>query len=148
VSQTAAKNEDSEREVHKDHDLYVVFAVTIMAVLGTSSVALAFPEVAQEFGVSRRLVGLLITVFTLLDVFLTPFLGALSNRFGWRKILIPLLMPFGSMGGACAVARDFDLLLALRTLQGTGAAMRALNVSKVDSPLPQRVSEPLFLEFV
>ncbi len=100
VSRSTGDNEGKATEVYKDHNLHIVFAVTLMAVLGTSSVTPAFPEVAQELGVSRGQVGLLITVFTLPGVFLTPVLGALSDRFGRRKILIPSLLLFGIAGGA------------------------------------------------
>ncbi len=132
MSQSAPNNESDEQGVHKDHNLYVVFSITLMAVLGTSSVTPAFPEVAQELGVSPGQVGLLITVFTLPGVCLTPVLGALSDWFGRRKIIIPSLMLFGIAGGACAFARDFDLLLALRVLQGVGAAaLGALNITVV-----------------
>jgi ACDE family multidrug resistance protein len=132
VVHNTGENEGKATEVYKDHNLHIVFAVTLMAVLGTSSVTPAFPEVAQEFDVSRGQVGLLITVFTLPGVLLTPVLGALSDRFGRRKILIPSLMLFGIAGGACAFAREFELLLALRALQGVGAAsLGAMNVTLI-----------------
>jgi MFS family permease len=132
VARSTGDNEGKATEVYKDHNLHIVFAVTLMAVLGTSSVTPAFPDVAQELGVSRGQVGLLITVFTLPGVFLTPFLGALSDQFGRRKILIPSLLLFGIAGGACAFARDFGLLLVLRTLQGAGAAsLGAMNVTLI-----------------
>ena len=127
VVRSTGENEGKATEVYKDYNLHIVFAVTLMAVLGTSSVTPAFPEVAQEFGISRGQVGLLITVFTLPGVLLTPVLGALSDRFGRRKILIPSLVLFGIAGGACAFAPDFDLLLAFRALQGVGAASLGAN---------------------
>jgi hypothetical protein len=85
----AAEGESSEervRPVHKDHNLHIVFAVTLMAVLGTSSITPAFPKVVQELGVSSGQVGLLITVFTLPGVLLTSVWGVLSDQFGRRKI--------------------------------------------------------------
>ena len=124
--------EERIRAVHKDHNLHIVFAVTLMAVLGTSSITPAFPKVVQELGVSSGQVGLLITVFTLPGVLLTSVWGVLSDRFGRRKILVPSLILFGVAGGACAFARDFELLLMLRTLQGTGAAaLGATNVTVI-----------------
>jgi MFS transporter, ACDE family, multidrug resistance protein len=73
--------------------------------------------------------GLLITVFTLPGVFLTPVAGVLSDKFGRKTVLIPSLLLFGVAGGACALARDFELLLGLRVLQGVGAAtLGATNV--------------------
>ena len=128
------KEESKGRDgpVWKDHNLHVVWFVTLMAVLGSSSVSPAFPEVRQQFGVSVGQVGLLITVFTLPGVFLTFFAGALSDRFGRKRILVPSLLLFGSAGGACALAPNFETLLLLRVLQGVGAAsLGALNVTLV-----------------
>jgi MFS transporter, ACDE family, multidrug resistance protein len=122
--------EERIRAVHKDHNLHIVFAVTLMAVLGTSSITPAFPKIVQELGISSGQVGLLITVFTFPGVLLTSVWGALSDRFGRRKILVPSLMLFGIAGGACAFVWDFELLLMLRTLQGVGAAaLMAINVT-------------------
>lgn len=103
-----------------------------MAVLGTSSVTPAFPTIVRELGVSSGQVGLLITVFTLPGIVLTPVLGILSDRYGRKKILVPALLLFGFAGGACAFARSFDLLLTLRFLQGMGAAaLGTLNVTVI-----------------
>ena len=126
------KNGGREGPVWKDHNLHVVWFVTLMAVLGSSSVSPAFPEVRQQFGVSAGQVGLLITVFTLPGVFLTFLAGALSDRFGRKKILVPSLLVFGIAGGACVLAPNFETLLLLRVLQGVGAAsLGALNVTLV-----------------
>lgn len=120
----------ASRPVWKDHNLRVVWGVTLMAVLGTSSVTPAFPRIVQELGISPGQVVLLITFFTLPGVFLTPVAGVLSDRFGRKTILVPSLLLFGLAGGACALARDFELLLGLRALQGMGAAaLGATNVT-------------------
>jgi MFS transporter, ACDE family, multidrug resistance protein len=49
-----------------------------MAVLGVSSVIPAFPTIVRELNVSSGQVGLLITVFTLPGILLTPVLGVPS----------------------------------------------------------------------
>jgi len=106
--------------------------MTLMAVLGTSSITPAFPAIVRELGVSSGQVGLLITVFTLPGVVMTPLLGVLSDRYGRKKILVPALLLFGIAGGACAFARDFNVLLALRFFQGIGAAaLGTLNVTVI-----------------
>lgn len=111
-----------DRQVWKDHDLHVVWGITLMAVLGIASVTPPFPEVAQAFGVSRGQVGLLIMVFSVPGVLLTFVAGALSDGYGCRKVVVPSLFLFGVAGVACALAPNFGSLLALRTLQGVGAA--------------------------
>jgi MFS transporter, ACDE family, multidrug resistance protein len=120
------------RKVYKDHNLHVLFGVTLMAVLGVSSITPALPEIRDAFSVTSAHVGLLITIFTLPGISLTPVLGVLSDRHGRRKILIPALLLFGIAGGLCAFARSFELLLSLRLLQGMGAAaLGTLNVTVI-----------------
>ena len=103
-----------------------------MAVLGVSSVAPAFPDVARALDVSPEAVSLLVTVFTLPGIVLTPVLGVLADRYGRKKILVPALVLFAAAGTACSLARSFELLLALRFLQGVGAAsLGSLNVTIV-----------------
>lgn len=123
---------ETSHPVWKDHNLHVVWGVTLMAVLGTLSITPAFPRIVQELGVSPGQVVLLITSFTLPGVFLSPVAGVLSDRFGRKTILVPSLLLFGVAGGACALVRDFELLLALRALQGMGAAsLGATNVTLI-----------------
>jgi MFS transporter, ACDE family, multidrug resistance protein len=129
---TETERREGVRPVYKDRNLHVLWGVTLMAVLGTSSVTPAFPTIVRELGISSGQVGLLITFFTLPGIVMTPLLGILSDRYGRKKILVPALLLFGLAGGACAFARDFDLILALRFFQGMGAAaLGTLNVTVI-----------------
>ncbi len=112
--------------LYLDPNLQIVFGVSLMAVLGVSSITPAFPGVGRALDVPSQTVAHLITAFTLPGVLFTPILGILTDRWGRKQILIPALALFGIAGGACALARDISVLLALRFVQGIGAA--ALNV--------------------
>jgi len=131
VASTVETNDDN-RKVYKDHNLHVLWGVTLMAVLGVSSITPAFPEIRDALGVSSGQVGLLITVFTLPGIVLTPVLGVLSDRHGRKRILTPALILFGVAGGLCVFARSFELLLVLRFFQGMGAAaLGTINVTVI-----------------
>ena len=121
-----------QKAIYLDTNLQIVFGVTLIAVLGVSSITPAFPKIVQELGISSQTIGLLITVFTFPGVLLAPVLGILADRLGRKKILVPALLLFGIAGGACAFARHFNLLLILRFLQGVGAAsLGSLNVTLI-----------------
>lgn len=123
---------DIERKLHLDPNLHVVFAVTLMAIMGVSSVTPAFPRIARELGVSTKQVGYLITYFTFPGVILAPITGVLADRLGRKRILVPSLFVFAIAGTACAFVRDFDLLAGLRFVQGIGASsLGALNMTVV-----------------
>lgn len=108
--------------LYRDRNLQIIFGVTLMAVLGVSSITPAFPSIRRELGVSGSQIGLLITFFTLPGVILTPVLGVLADRIGRKRILVPSLFLFAIAGTACAFTRDFNVLLAMRILQGIGGA--------------------------
>jgi len=106
----------------RDKNLLVIFGVTLMAVLGVSSITPAFPTMARELGITGGQVGLLITSFTLPGAILAPLLGIMADRFGRKRILLPSLFLFAIAGTACAFIQNFNLLLGMRALQGIGAA--------------------------
>lgn len=118
------------RPLVRDPNLQTIFAVTLVAVMGVSSLTPAFPRIARVLDVSEARVGLLISVFTVPGIVLAPVLGVLADRWGRKRVLVPSLLLFAGAGGACALARDFELLLGLRVLQGVGAsALGALNMT-------------------
>lgn len=116
--------------LYGETNLRIIFGITLVAIMGVSSITPAFPRIATDLEVTPEQVGLLITAFTLPGVFLTAVLGVLADRFGRRRILIPSLFLFAIAGTACTFARDFELLLVLRLFQGIGgASLGSLNIT-------------------
>ncbi|MCF7902749.1 MAG: MFS transporter [Candidatus Marinimicrobia bacterium] len=121
-----------QTKLWQDPNLLIVFSVTLIAIQGVASLTPAIPKIAQQLQITPRDIGLLITFFTLPGVFLTPVLGILADRYGRKRILAPSLIMFGLGGFACFFARDFQLLLAFRFLQGVGAAaIGSLNITLI-----------------
>ena len=120
----------SQAKLYKDRNLQIIFSVTLMAVLGVSSITPAFPRIVEELQITRTDVGMLITAFTFPGVILALFIGVIADRFGRKRILVPSLFLFGLAGGACAFTRDFNVLIILRVLQGIGgASLGSLNLT-------------------
>lgn len=105
-----------------DRNLQIVFAVTVIAVLGTFTVTPALPRIVAELHVPPAEIGWVITVFTLPGIFIMPLIGALADRFGRRRVVGACLALYGAGGLAGAWVDDFRSLLALRFVQGVGAA--------------------------
>lgn len=110
------------RPLYLDPNLLVVFSVTLMAVMGVSAITPVFPSVVEALDISTEAVGLLVTVYALPGIVFTPLMGILADRLGRKQVLVPALLLFALAGSACALARDFQLLLTLRFLQGLGGA--------------------------
>jgi MFS family permease len=114
----------------RDTNLHVIFSVTLMAVLGVSTITPVLPHIATVFERSPQAVALVIVVFTLPGALFTPVMGILGDRMGRKKVLVPSLVVFALAGTACGFAENFQTLLVLRFLQGIGAAaLGAINVT-------------------
>ncbi len=113
---------NNQNNLYQDRNLLIIFGVSLIAILGVASVTPAFPKLEEALNVPPQNIGLLVTVFTFPTVILGPIIGILADRLGRKKILVPSLILFGIAGAACGFARDFNLLLLLRFLQGIGAA--------------------------
>ena len=112
----------AKQNLFQDPNLLIIFAVSLIAILGVASVTPSFPSLRAALNVPVENIGLLITVFTLPTLILGPIIGVFADRIGRKKILVPALLLFGIAGFSCAFVRDFNLLLGLRFLQGVGAA--------------------------
>ncbi|EPR37910.1 major facilitator superfamily MFS_1, partial [Desulfovibrio sp. X2] len=106
----------------RNQNLRLIFGVTLMSVLGVSTVIPVIPNLAEAFSLDPAHVGLVMAAFTLPGVFLTPVWGVVADRMGRRKVLLPSLVVFALAGASCALAKSFVVFLALRVVQGSAAA--------------------------
>jgi MFS family permease len=107
-------------KLYLDKNLQIMFGVTLMVILGVSSIMPALPELMRELRVPARSIGLVITLFTLPGIFLAPIVGILADRAGRKRILVAALLIFGTFGTACAFTWNLESLLVFRFLQGIG----------------------------
>ena len=122
----------TEKSVFKNKNLYIIFGITLAAMMGVASITPAFPDIIKYFEISPQQVGGLIVAFTLPGIFLSPFTGMLADRYGRKVVLVPSLFLFGIAGFACMFVHSFYWLLALRFLQGVGASsLSSMNITLV-----------------
>lgn len=110
------------RRIFLDRDLQIIFGITLISVIGVTSIAPALPMIAKDLRLTGSQVVMLITIFTLPGIFLSPVMGVLADRFGRKTVIVPSLFLFGIAGTACAFTDSFPLLLSLRFANGVGAA--------------------------
>ena len=116
----------------KDFNLYIIFSITLFAVMGVASITPAFPQIIKHYNLSVHQIGYLITVFTLPGIFLSPFIGILADRYGRKTILFPSMLIFGVAGFLCAFQNNYQNLLMMRFFQGVGAAsLGSLNITLI-----------------
>jgi predicted MFS family arabinose efflux permease len=103
-------------------NLQIIFTVTLIAVMEVSIITPVLPKIAEALSITAEKANLLIVVFTMPGIILSPILGIAADRFGRKNVLVPTLLLFGICGTLSGFTKDFTLILILRFLQGAGAA--------------------------
>ncbi|BAY49001.1 major facilitator transporter [Scytonema sp. HK-05] len=105
-----------------DANLVLIVGISLVAISGILSINPIMPNIANSFNIPPQKIGLVMTIFLMPTTVGTLVFGALADRIGTKKILIPSLLLFGVGGILCAFANNFRSLLEWRFLTGIGAA--------------------------
>ena len=124
--------------------VFILFTVMLDA-MGIGLIVPVMPDLIQEvrgadIGSAALWGGLLATIFALMQFLFGPLLGALSDRFGRRPVLLISLVVMALDYLVMAVAGSIWLLLAGRVVGGiTAATQSTANAYMADIPnLPKR----------
>lgn len=98
--------------------LRVVFGIVALDLIGFGILIPQLGVYGVKFGASPFTAGLLVSVFSLMQLVFSPVLGRLSDRYGRRPVLLISLA--GSMAGYLlfAVAHSLPLLFLARVIDG------------------------------
>ena len=98
--------------------LLIIFLTILVNLIGFGIIIPLLPFYATTFGASPLVVGLLFASFSLAQLFASPVLGAWSDRWGRRPILIFSLIGTVVSFVMLAVAHSLAMLFAARIVDG------------------------------
>ena len=98
--------------------LLVIFLTILVNLIGFGIIIPLLPFYATTFGASPLVVGLLFASFSLAQLFASPVLGAWSDKWGRRPILIFSLVGTVVSFVMLAVAHSLTMLFAARIVDG------------------------------
>jgi len=108
--------------VLRERGFQVLLLVNLSPSLGTALLAPILDLLTGPYGVTETEIGLVITAFTAPSIVLVPLAGVLADTYGRKPVIIVGLLLFGIGGVAIPLTADFWAFLALRVVQGIGAA--------------------------
>lgn len=104
-----------------------ISSIPLVMTLGNSMLIPVLPAMEKELNISPLQTSMIITVYSIVAIFLIPVAGYLSDHIGRKKVIIPALFITGIGGLISAWASwkaddAYWIILAGRALQGVGAA--------------------------
>ncbi len=100
-----------------------VMTGTIMAVLDSSIVNVALPEMSGSLGVTIEQITWVVTGYILSNVIIMPITGLLSSRFGRKNFYMASVVLFTVASMLCGLANSLGVIVIFRILQGAGGGV-------------------------
>ena len=96
---------------------------TMLAPLNSTMIAVALPEIMDEFKVGLGSAGWLVTAYLIAMASFQPVAGKMGDRIGRRCLVLGGLMCFGLASFITAVAPTLWVLVSFRVLQAVAGAL-------------------------
>jgi ACDE family multidrug resistance protein len=124
----SASGQKQSNEVSKQKWAIIsLSSIPLVMTLGNSMLIPVLPSMENELSISSFQTSMIITVYSIVAIFLIPVAGYLSDHIGRKKVIIPSLIIAGIGGlisgwAAWKLNDAYWIILAGRALQGVGAA--------------------------
>lgn len=120
---TTAKNHKIDRQ----WVIVTLASIPLIMTLGNSMLIPILPLMEKELDITKLQSSYIITIYSIVAIFLIPVAGFLSDRYGRKKVIIPALIITAIGGAVAALAawkfeNAFLFILLGRVLQGIGAS--------------------------
>jgi DHA2 family multidrug resistance protein len=100
-----------------------VMTGTIMAVLDSSIVNVALPDMSGSLGATVEQITWVVTGYILANVIIMPIIALLAARFGRKRVYMLSVLAFTGASMACGAARSLPLIVVFRIVQGLGGGV-------------------------
>ncbi len=127
VGKTEVDREGSQAPVkdekYKWKVLFTVMTGTVMIILDSTIVNVAFRTLQREFGADLASSQWVLSIYVLSLGITTPVAGYLGDRFGVKRVYLSglAMFAFGSM--MCGLSPTLGVLIVMRALQGIGGGI-------------------------
>lgn len=98
--------------------LGVIFLTVFIDLVGFGIIIPLSPYLARQFDASAFEIGLLLSIYSIMQFLFSPFWGRLSDRIGRRPVILVSLLGGGAAYLLFAFSRSLELLFVARALAG------------------------------
>jgi MFS family permease len=95
--------------------------------------------IQRDFGVDAAQVSLIISVYAISGVALSPVVGKLGDIYGKRRVLIAVMLCYAAAVSVTGFSPNFTFMVVARTVQGVGLTILPLGMALVREEFPREL---------
>lgn len=123
-----------------------LFLVVLIDLIGFGMIIPLIPYIGKSTGVSAPMVGLLMSIYSIMQFFFAPFWGGLSDRYGRKPVLLISIAGATIAHTAFAFVSGYWALFATRLFAGLfGANISTAMASASDLSTPEKRTQSMGL---
>lgn len=117
--------------------LFSAFAILVLYI--ETMLIPSLPSIGKEYNVNPAETSLLVSLYLVSGVALSPIVGKLGDIYGKKRVLKYVLPIYVVSVGLTGFAPNFTFLLVSRTIQGIGLTIFALLISLIQEEFPKEL---------
>lgn len=127
IQKKTSKNKKQNKKNNQKWAILSISSIPLVMTLGNSMLIPVLPVMEKKLSINSFQVSMIITIYSIVAIFLIPIAGYLSDHIGRKKVIIPSLLIAGIGGivsgwAAWKLENPYMVILIGRALQGVGAA--------------------------
>lgn len=112
----------SKTNTKKTSSLLILFLVVLIDLIGFGMILPLIPFLGKSTGASPVMVGLLMSIYSIMQFLFSPFWGGISDRFGRKPVLLFSILGAAVSHTAFAFASGYTMLFLTRMFAGLFSA--------------------------
>lgn len=118
----------------------VILAITVMTVMYVEGMLTpSLPSIAHDFKVSVSQVSLILSIYLVGGVAMTPIIGKLGDIYGKKKLLTITLVIYAVFVSITGFSPNFSFMVISRLIQGVGLSIFPLGMSLIREEFPREI---------
>ncbi len=99
----------------------------------------SLPSIAQGFGVTIDQVSLVLSVYMITGVALSPIVGKMGDIYGKKKMMVVMIFIYAAAVSVTGFSPNFTFMVASRAVQGVGLTIMPLGMSLIREEFPREL---------
>lgn len=135
----APKTMESFDRRYANRVMFVLMGIVMVVLYIEGMLTPSLPTIQSDFGVTSAQASLIISVYAISGVALSPVVGKLGDIYGKRRMLIAVMVSYAAAVSVTGFSPNFTFMVGARTVQGIGLTILPLGMSLVREEFPREL---------